>query len=40
MPLKKDNMLYYSDWNGVEIIANMREISPVELPLVKTEEAV
>lgn len=35
-----DNMLYYSDWNGVEIIVNMRAISLIELPLVKTEDAI
>lgn len=35
-----DNMLYYSDWNGMEIIVNMREISLIELPLVKTEDAI
>ena len=35
-----DNMLYYSDLNGTEIIVNMREISLIELPLVKTEDAI
>ena len=35
-----DNMLYYSDLNGAEIIVNMREISLIELPLVKTEDAI
>lgn len=35
-----DNMLYYSDWNGMEIIVNMREIALIELPLVKTEDAI
>lgn len=35
-----DNMLYYSDLNGAEIIVNMREISLIELPLIKTEDAI
>lgn len=34
------NMLYYSDWNGTEIIVNMREISLIGLPLDKVEETV
>lgn len=33
-------MLYYSDWNGTEIIVNMREISLIELPLDKVEETI
>lgn len=35
-----EDMLIYSDLNGTEIIVNMREIAFIELPLIKTEDAI
>lgn len=36
----EENVLYFSDYGGAELIVNMRNISFMELPLLKLEEAI
>ena len=35
-----DDILYYSDYNGAENFINMKNVSFLELPLIKTEQAI